>query len=117
MYVLQVLQVRIRTVEPSLVDTNGTYHCVQYTVEPSLVDTNGTYHCVQYTVEPSLVDTNGTYHCVQYTVEPSLVDTNGTYHSVRYSEVSFPQGLLRLVPIGTVESVLYIVDLLNSGCP
>ncbi len=37
---------------PSVVDTNGTYHCVQYTVEPSVVDTNGTYHCVQYTVEP-----------------------------------------------------------------
>ncbi len=36
----------------SLVDTNGTYHCIQYTVEPSLVDTNGTYHCVQYTEEP-----------------------------------------------------------------
>ncbi len=39
---------------------------VRYTVEPSLVDTNGTYHCVQYTVKPSLVDTNGTCHCVQY---------------------------------------------------
>ncbi len=70
---------------PSLVDTNGTYHCVQYTEESSLVDTNGTYHCVQYTVEPSLVDTDGTYHCVQYTVEPSLVDTDGTYHCVQYS--------------------------------
>ncbi len=57
----------------SLVDTNGTYHCVQYAVEPLfLVDTNGTDHCVQYTVEPlfsghqwvlSLVDTNGTNFC------------------------------------------------------
>ncbi len=59
------------------------------------MDTNGTYHCVQYTVELSLVDTNGTYHCVQYTVEPSLVDTNGTYHYfVQYSEVSYLRGCL-----------------------
>ncbi len=48
---------------PSLVDTNVTYHCVQYTLFsglqwdlslvssiPSLVDTNVTYHCVQYTL-------------------------------------------------------------------
>ncbi len=75
-------------------DTNGTYHCVQYTVEPSLVDTDGTHHCVQYTVEPSLVDTDGTHHCVQYTVEPSLVDTDGSYHCVQYSEASLSQGLL-----------------------
>ncbi len=39
----------------SLVDTNGTYHCVQYTVETLFSGTDGTYHCVQYTVEPSLV--------------------------------------------------------------
>ncbi len=50
------------------------------------------------------------------------VDTNGTYHFAQYSEVSLSQGLLmymyietnELVSIGTVDSVLYIVDVLNS---
>ncbi len=52
------------------------------TVEPSLLDTNGTYRIVQYS-EVSLPQ-----WLLMCTVEPSLVDTNGTYRIVQYSELS-----------------------------
>ncbi len=75
------------------------------------MDTNGTYHFVQYS-EVSLSQ--------GLLMEPSLVDTSGTcmYHFVQFSEMSLSQLCMetnRLVSIKSLESALIDIFIIFLG--